>query len=84
MDDAITDFLFSPLQYLIPSSLPAYLKSLAVQSWRDGGNRGNRCRENALTARPQDIHPQYEYGITNVQETCGRALLTLRARTELI
>jgi hypothetical protein len=49
IDDAIPDAHFSLLHQSIPSSLPAYLKPVAVRSWREGDNRG---MENSLKARP--------------------------------
>ena len=56
-DDTIPDAASSLLHKSIPSSPPAYLKPVAVQSWREGDNRG---MENALKTRTEDIRVQYQ------------------------
>ena len=39
--------------------------------------------ENALKARPEDVHEQYERQLKDLQEAYGKAMLELRAQKKM-
>ena len=51
-----------------------------IGNWVDDGKRG---MDNALRAKPEDVHEQYERPLKGLQEAYGEAMLELRARKEL-
>jgi transposase-like protein len=51
-----------------------------IESWVEDGKRG---LENALRAKPEDVHEQYERQLKDLQQAYGEAMLELRARSKL-
>lgn len=51
-----------------------------IEGWVEEARRG---MGNSLRANPLDIREQYEKQFRDLQETCGEAMLELRARKKL-
>ncbi|HIE0523497.1 TPA: DUF1153 domain-containing protein [Stenotrophomonas maltophilia] len=51
-----------------------------VESWVEDSKRG---MENALRAKPEDVHEQYERQLKDLQKAYGEAILEIRAQRKL-
>lgn len=51
-----------------------------IESWVEDGKQR---MENALHAKPEDVHKQYESQLKDLQEACGELMLEIRARKKL-